>query len=244
MLEYGFLSHVSLNCLFPCKLFCKEYSVKRASVVTQKVKNIPPMQDTWVKSMDREGPVRREWPPTPVFLPEESRGQRSLAGYSTRGHRELDTAEKPSTCARTHTHTHTHTHILLRLWICQPVKKWKQHDRSITQTEECHQEYGAFLPAWQAWGPCSGLSVHLPSFSSTSLPPLVRWTHQPRKAHTTARWLSTLRPTWLPLPASNKHLPHNNRAILHTALRLLPLGQAMPSNKTVLSLKFHCKLLS
>ena len=28
------------------------------------------------------GPWRRKWQPAPVFLPGESRGQRSLAGYS------------------------------------------------------------------------------------------------------------------------------------------------------------------
>ena len=33
------------------------------------------------------------WQPTPVFLPGESHGQRSLAGYSSWGHKELDTAE-------------------------------------------------------------------------------------------------------------------------------------------------------
>ena len=126
LLEYGFLSHVSLNCLFPCKLFSKEYSVKRASVVAQKVKNMPPMQDTWVKSMDREGPVRREWPPTPVFLPEESRGQRSLAGYSPRGHRESDTTEQLSMCARAHTHTHTHSVKTVNLPACEEVETTRQ----------------------------------------------------------------------------------------------------------------------
>ena len=30
-------------------------------------------------------PWRRKWQPTPVFLPEESHGQRSLAGYSPQG---------------------------------------------------------------------------------------------------------------------------------------------------------------
>ena len=30
----------------------------------------------------RRIPWRREWQPTPVFLPEESHGQRSLVGYS------------------------------------------------------------------------------------------------------------------------------------------------------------------
>ena len=31
--------------------------------------------------------------PTPVFLPGKSQGQRSLAGYSPGGHKELDTME-------------------------------------------------------------------------------------------------------------------------------------------------------
>ena len=42
-------------------------------------------------------PWRRAWQPIPVFLPGESHGQRSLAGYSPRGHTELDTAEKAYT---------------------------------------------------------------------------------------------------------------------------------------------------
>ena len=31
--------------------------------------------------------VEKEWQPTPVFLPGESHGQRSLAGYSPWGHK-------------------------------------------------------------------------------------------------------------------------------------------------------------
>ena len=38
-------------------------------------------------------PWRRKWQPTPVFLPGESHGQRSLVGYSPRGHKESDTTE-------------------------------------------------------------------------------------------------------------------------------------------------------
>ena len=34
-----------------------------------------------------EEPLEKEMEPTPVFLPGESRGQRSLAGYSPRGHK-------------------------------------------------------------------------------------------------------------------------------------------------------------
>ena len=36
---------------------------------------------------------RRKWQPIPVFLPEESHGQRSLVAYSPGGIEELDTTE-------------------------------------------------------------------------------------------------------------------------------------------------------
>ena len=48
---------------------------------------------------DREDPWRRKWQPTPVFLPGESQGGRSLVGYSPRGLKESDSTE------RLHTHT-------------------------------------------------------------------------------------------------------------------------------------------
>ena len=57
------------------------------------VKNLPAVQshrfDPWVGKI----PWRREWQPTPVFLPGKSHEQRSLAGYSPRGLEVLDTAE-------------------------------------------------------------------------------------------------------------------------------------------------------
>ena len=39
-------------------------------------------------------PWRRKWQPTPVFLPGESHGWRSLVGCSPRGHKESDTTER------------------------------------------------------------------------------------------------------------------------------------------------------
>ena len=36
---------------------------------------------------------RREWPPTPVFLPREFQGQKSQEGYRLEGHKESDTTE-------------------------------------------------------------------------------------------------------------------------------------------------------
>ena len=43
----------------------------------------------WVRKI----PWRRSWQPTPVFLPGESHGQRSLMGCSPQGHKESDTTE-------------------------------------------------------------------------------------------------------------------------------------------------------
>ncbi|CAI9180043.1 unnamed protein product [Rangifer tarandus platyrhynchus] len=45
--------------------------------------------DSWVRKI----PWRRKWQPTPVFLPGESHGPRSLVGYSPWGRRESDTTE-------------------------------------------------------------------------------------------------------------------------------------------------------
>ena len=61
--------------------------------MAQMVKNLPRMQETRVLSLIKKIPWRREWLPTPVFLPGESHGQRSLVGYSPWGHKESDTTE-------------------------------------------------------------------------------------------------------------------------------------------------------
>ena len=45
--------------------------------------------DPWIRKI----PCRREWLPTPIFLPGESHGQRSLAGY--RGKKNKDVATTP-----------------------------------------------------------------------------------------------------------------------------------------------------
>ena len=42
-------------------------------------------------SLHWEDPLEKEKQPTPVFWPEKSFGQRSLAGYSPKGHKESDT---------------------------------------------------------------------------------------------------------------------------------------------------------
>ena len=46
-----------------------------------------------VQSLGWEDPWRRAWQLTPVFLPRESHGQRTLAGYSPQGLKELDSTK-------------------------------------------------------------------------------------------------------------------------------------------------------
>ena len=53
--------------------------------------------ETLVQSLGWEYPLEREWLPTPVFLPGESHGQRSQAGYSPWGCKESDTTKEQST---------------------------------------------------------------------------------------------------------------------------------------------------
>ena len=49
------------------------------TLVQTLVKNLPAIQ-TWIQSLVQEDPWRREWQPTPAFLPEESHGQGRLLG--------------------------------------------------------------------------------------------------------------------------------------------------------------------
>ena len=61
-----------------------------------------PTFDPWFRKI----PWRRAWQPTPLFLPGEFHGQKSLAGCSPWGRKEWNTAEV------------THTYIVLILCIC------------------------------------------------------------------------------------------------------------------------------
>ena len=73
--------------------------------------------DPWVGKI----PWRRAWQPTPIFLPGESHGERSLVDYTPKGCKESDMTEWLSTqhiaqyliiiCNIYKKNTHTHTHI-------------------------------------------------------------------------------------------------------------------------------------
>ena len=72
------------------------------------VKNLPAVQEIWLQAVGQEDPWRREWQPTPVYLPREFHGQRSLVAYSPWGLKESDTTER-----LTHSHTFTASHLYL-----------------------------------------------------------------------------------------------------------------------------------
>ena len=70
------------------------------------VKNLPAMWETRFSPWVGKIPWRSEWQPTPVFLPGNIHGQRSLGGYSPWDRKESDTTERL---------THTYTRFILLL---------------------------------------------------------------------------------------------------------------------------------
>ena len=70
--------------------------------MAQTVKHLSTMRETKVRSLGWEDPLEKEWQPTPVLLPGESHGRRSLVGYSPWGRKESDMT-KP---------LHVHIHVV------------------------------------------------------------------------------------------------------------------------------------
>ena len=75
-------------------LFNMMYQFPRASLVAQMVKNLPAMQETWVRSLGRKDPLEEGMATHSSILAWKSHGQSSQAGYSPWGHKELDTTEQ------------------------------------------------------------------------------------------------------------------------------------------------------
>jgi len=62
--------------------------IEADSLVAQTVKNLPAMQETQVHSLGQEDSLEKGVATTPVFLPAEFHGRRSLVGYSPWGLKE------------------------------------------------------------------------------------------------------------------------------------------------------------
>ena len=90
---------------------------KEASLVAQMAKNLPVMRETQV--LFGKIPWRRTWQPTPVFLPRESFGQRSMMGYSPWGRKSWTQLKWLST------QQHTHRSLILEVEV-SPKKPREQ----------------------------------------------------------------------------------------------------------------------
>ena len=80
-----------------------ELSFEGASLVEQRLKRLPAMGETWVRSLGQEDPLEKEMATPPLFLPGEFHGQKSLAACSPWGCKESDMTER-----LTHTFTFIH----------------------------------------------------------------------------------------------------------------------------------------
>ena len=104
-----------------------------------RLKNLPAIGETQVQSLGQEDPWRRKWQPTPVLLPRESHGQRSLAGYRTWDCKELDTIEwltlsnyylvRIELCITFYCQTYSRQHTFWKHWY------WGQFD--VDETSHC-----------------------------------------------------------------------------------------------------------
>ena len=61
--------------------------------MVQRVKRLPAMRETWVRSLGQEDALEKEMATHSSILPGESHGQKSLVGYSLWGLKESDTTE-------------------------------------------------------------------------------------------------------------------------------------------------------
>ena len=99
------------------------------------------MQETQRREINpwvRKIPWSREWKPTPVFLPEKSHGQRSLAGSS------------PWSCKESEMTEHTHTHIFY-LYIYSSVHSSSFGNISWVYSGETSSATFIILPSHNNW---------------------------------------------------------------------------------------------
>ena len=91
--SYQFLK-IKIKLSFPSIFFpvlCMPKGFPGGSEVKASASNAgDPGSDPWVGKI----PWRRKWQSTPVFLPGESHGRRSLVGHSPRGRKKSDTTER------------------------------------------------------------------------------------------------------------------------------------------------------
>ena len=111
----------------------------------------PAMQETWFDPWVRKIPWRRKWLSSSVFLPGEFQGQRSLVGYRSWGHKDLDMTEQLS-LSLGHLSVLFGEIAILLLFSCQVMPD------SVTTWTIAHQ---ASLPLIISWSLPQFMSIEL-----------------------------------------------------------------------------------
>ena len=78
------ICNLFMSLTLPLVFFLNLSSFIWTSLVAQTVQHLPTMRETRFQSLGKV-PWRRQWHPTPVFLPGKSHGRRSLVGYDPWG---------------------------------------------------------------------------------------------------------------------------------------------------------------
>ena len=74
-------------------MFISSINILLVFPVAQLVKNLPAMQETWVRSLGWEDPLEKGMATYSSILAWRIHGQKSLVGYSPQGHKESDMTE-------------------------------------------------------------------------------------------------------------------------------------------------------
>ena len=83
------------------------------------VKNLLAMQENWLRSLGQEDRLQKGMATQSSILPGEFHGQRSLAGYSIMGHKELDMTKQLSTYKKIRfRHKEKERFLLYIFWLC------------------------------------------------------------------------------------------------------------------------------
>ena len=126
--------------------------------MTQTVKNLPEIRETWVQSLGQEVPLEKGMATHCSILPWRLPMNRDiLVGYSPRGHKESDITERLSTHIH-HTHTHTHTHTLL--W--EKMKCWEAFRFLLCLLPAVSQQVNKALSVTFSWTHYAKLTTCIP----------------------------------------------------------------------------------
>ena len=124
------LGYILSQVIYKCVVY-----IQGASFAGQLVKNLPNQEcrRPGFNSHVRKIPWRRKWQPTPVFLPGESHGQRSLAGYSLWGHKSQTWLSDQTTTTSIYTNNiYIHKEYIYKIVRIEP---WVVHQHfPVTQT--------------------------------------------------------------------------------------------------------------